>query len=324
MGIRPIFLFSLPRSGSTLLQRIIATHKDVCTTSECWFLLPIFYSLKGEDIYSEYGASACAHGIQDFVTCLGRKREDFYSSVRNFSYSMYTNASNPGATYFLDKTPRYYLIIDEIAKTFPEGKFIFLFRNPLAVLASMIMYWNNGRIRLHYNQVDLIKGPRFLYEGYRNLDGRNIAINYEKLLTDTDATLKQVFNYLDLTYDPTLSLSFSDVKLSGRLGDKSQTSKADNILKNDLSKWHGAFRSSYRKRFARDYLEQIGPTLISMMNYDIEELIDELYSIENVPWLIPGDIIDTLVGKLIRLMELHLFIKRQKQWKANRNYFLHH
>lgn len=35
-----LFLFSLPRSGSTLRQRVIATYPEVATSSELWLLLP--------------------------------------------------------------------------------------------------------------------------------------------------------------------------------------------------------------------------------------------------------------------------------------------
>ena len=36
----PIFLFSLPRSGSTLLQRVLMSHKDIASVAEPWLMLP--------------------------------------------------------------------------------------------------------------------------------------------------------------------------------------------------------------------------------------------------------------------------------------------
>jgi hypothetical protein len=46
MSARPtaIFLLSLPRSGSTLAQRILAAHEGIATTSEPWILLPYGYA----------------------------------------------------------------------------------------------------------------------------------------------------------------------------------------------------------------------------------------------------------------------------------------
>ena len=39
MAVKPVFLFSLPRSGSTMLQRALGRHPNIATLSESWFLL---------------------------------------------------------------------------------------------------------------------------------------------------------------------------------------------------------------------------------------------------------------------------------------------
>ncbi|MEZ4607679.1 MAG: sulfotransferase [Deinococcales bacterium] len=61
----PLFLFSLPRSGSTLLQRILAAHPDIATLSEPWFILPLIYMTRDEGIYSEYDHSHLTRALTD-------------------------------------------------------------------------------------------------------------------------------------------------------------------------------------------------------------------------------------------------------------------
>jgi len=51
--ITPIFIFSLPRSGSTLMERILATHPAVGTASEPWILLPFLYTRIRDGVYAE-------------------------------------------------------------------------------------------------------------------------------------------------------------------------------------------------------------------------------------------------------------------------------
>ncbi len=86
---------------------------------------------------------------------------------------MINNADN-GETYFLDKTPRYYLIIPEIAQIFPDAKFIFLFRNPLQVISSVMKTWCKGTLNgLHRYNNDLINGPQLLSEGYEILKDKS-------------------------------------------------------------------------------------------------------------------------------------------------------
>ena len=48
----PIFIISLPRSGSTLLQRILTSHESVASASEPWLLLPLIEMIGSKNIES--------------------------------------------------------------------------------------------------------------------------------------------------------------------------------------------------------------------------------------------------------------------------------
>ena len=66
--ITPIFIFSLPRSGSTLLQKIIASSNEVSTSSEPWILLPLLYSQKEEGTLSEYSHKNAVLALNDIIS----------------------------------------------------------------------------------------------------------------------------------------------------------------------------------------------------------------------------------------------------------------
>ncbi len=136
--IKPVFLISLPRCGSTLLQRILMGHSKISSIAEPWLLLPFIYTCKSTGIISAYSHQATRIGITDVINNLPNKQKDYYKFVSDFAYNIYNSLSKPGSVYFLDKTPRYSLIIPEIAEIFPEAKFIFLFRNPVQIFASML------------------------------------------------------------------------------------------------------------------------------------------------------------------------------------------
>jgi len=156
--LQPIFIFSLPRSGSTLLQRMIATNKEVSTASEPWVLLPFLYGLKKEGVYAEYSHLGVYHALQDLCKELPNGEEDYLAAVRSAALKIYGQLSDGNGKYFLDKTPRYALVVEEIIKTFPDGKVIFLWRNPLAVVASIIDTFGSGNWKLFHNKVDLFDG----------------------------------------------------------------------------------------------------------------------------------------------------------------------
>jgi hypothetical protein len=62
-----VFIISLPRSGSTLLQRILATRADFVTLSESWLLLPQIGLLFDEGIYAEYNQKLAITAITEFM-----------------------------------------------------------------------------------------------------------------------------------------------------------------------------------------------------------------------------------------------------------------
>src|SRR2546430_873315 len=132
----PIFLMSLPRSGSTLLQRLIAAHPQIATTSEPWVLLPVLSALRYSSSYADYSHSDASAAIADFCASLPSGDQSYFEAVRTFALELYAHASPRDAMYFLDKTPRYHLIAEELSRTFPDAKYVFLWRHPLSIVAS--------------------------------------------------------------------------------------------------------------------------------------------------------------------------------------------
>jgi Sulfotransferase family len=82
MSIRPIFLFSISRSGSTLVQRIIAAHDGVATASEPWLLLPHAYTLRPQGIDAEYVHPLLVTAIEDFAQSLPKGGDDYVDELR--------------------------------------------------------------------------------------------------------------------------------------------------------------------------------------------------------------------------------------------------
>ena len=72
--------------------------------------------------------------------------DDYWSALRGFALELYAKAAEPDATHFLDKTPRYHYIAPELFRLFPDAKVVFLWRNPLAVVASIVETWTQGQV----------------------------------------------------------------------------------------------------------------------------------------------------------------------------------
>ena len=272
----PLFLFSLPRSGSTLAQRILAAHQPIATASEPWILLPYLYTLREHGIYAEYSHQVLALAIEDFCKVLPRGREDYVAELREFALRLYGRASPNGTQYFLDKTPRYNLIASEVLATFPHAKCLFLWRNPLAVVASIIESWGDGKWNLHRFKVDLFDGFENLIRTYQRHKGEVHAMRYEALVTKPEETCDELFRYLDLPFDRSSLEFFGDVELRGRMGDSTGTNKYERVSSAPLEGWRRTLDNPVRKAWCRRYLRWIGKDRLAVMGYDLDGLIAEL------------------------------------------------
>ncbi len=275
----PLFLFSLPRSGSTLAQRILAAHEPIATASEPWILLPYLYPLRKGGIYAEYNHGSLVEAIEDFCHVLPEGREDYLAEVRELTMRLYGKASTDGALYFLDKTPRYHLISEEIVAAFPEGKFVVLWRNPLAIVASIIETWSGGRWNLYRFKVDLFDGIGNLARTQERYGDRIHAVRYEDLVTHPERSWEGVFRYLDLPFEPSALEQFSSVKLSGRMGDTTGVEKYAKVSGASMEGWRQTLNNPFRKAWCRRYLRWIGRDRLALMGYDLDALLAELDSL---------------------------------------------
>ncbi len=85
----PIFIFSLPRSGSTLLQRVLMSHNEIASLAEPWILLPYLYAQKQHGVLAEYSHCNAFYALNDFVENLPKTTEDYNEELNKFVTSLY-------------------------------------------------------------------------------------------------------------------------------------------------------------------------------------------------------------------------------------------
>lgn len=276
---KPLFIFSLPRSGSTLAQRILARSPAVASVSEPWLLLPYLYTLREQGQFSEYWHGRTVEAIRDFCDILPGGETAYREEMAGFVRRLYGRVAGTEAIYFLDKTPRYHLIAEEIMEMFPDGKFIFLWRNPLAVASSIMETWGGGRWKLHSYKIDLYTGLENLVNCYERHADRALSVRYEDMVSNPEGTWRSIMGYLDLSFDKEMVAGFSEVVFSGRMGDPTGTRQYQALSNEPLNKWKGGFGNPLRKQWARAYLRWIGEERLRIMGYDRHALEAELEAI---------------------------------------------
>jgi hypothetical protein len=280
--IIPIFIFSLPRSGSTLLQKIIASSKDVSTSAEPWILLPLLYSQKNEGVLTEYSHSKARKAFDQINLKLCENSKCYDQYLKDFVLSIYKGLSDEKSVFFLDKTPRYYLIIKEIEKLFPESKFIFLFRNPLSIYSSKLNTRRNNSFKyLYSDNIDLIYGNKLLAEGYLRFKDKSMKIIYRDLINDKNEILKQLELFLGFELNKDVFEDLSKVVIKGEMGDPGLLGLVNNHINNSsLKKWETTFNTPFRKKIAINYLYKLDDNFFECLEVSRESLINEVKNIK--------------------------------------------
>jgi Sulfotransferase family len=299
VAIRPIFVFSITRSGSTLVQRVIAAHEGVATVSEPWLLLPYLYTLRREGIDAEYTHPLLVTAIEDFCKELPAGSEDYRHELRDFVLRLYEKAAGPGARYFLDKSPPYYFVAEEIMRLFPEGKFIFLWRNPLSIIASIIETWQLGRWSPTLFREDLFIGLPRLVSAYLAKPANAYSVRFEDLIRGDATVWQQLMSYLDIDFDASALEHFGEVQLCGRMGDHTGVERYSQVSAEPAQKWAQTIGNPLRTIWCRRYLRFLGEERLSVMGYDADELVEQLDSQPLSTSLLLGDL-RSLVGDIAR------------------------
>ncbi len=272
-----VFIISLPRSGSTLLQKMLTANEEVASSAEPWILLP-FWSMRNIDssrcIYSH---ETCVNAVEDFIASMPTGEAVFNRAVREFAMSFYKEAAN-GAPVFVDKTPRYYLMIPELRKIFPEAKFIYLTRNPISVIASICETFNKGRLLYDQFYVDWFEGHRLMAKAIEEGGENTRVVSYESLVESPNLVITDLCAWLNLSYSEEMLISYKSSKFSGRMGDPMGIDQYVKVSKDSLDKWTEFLNSKYKRKIIAKMVQKLSGADLMVLGYAKEDLIKDLYT----------------------------------------------
>jgi len=268
-----------------MLQQIILSNYQVYSLPEPWLMLPLVYLTKADiDGRSSYNYRFGQINIEELFKRSGSDSLDrFRGRISKLALDTYSDLLPHNKKYFLDKTPRYYHIINELIEFFPNAKFVILVRNPLSVFCSIMDYnfdgalnWLKQNDRWH----DIVSAPRNLSQMKDN--AKAYFVRYEDIVVNRKQSLKRLFEYLDLNpmdldYKGKYSLAteFAETHAVDR--------KSLNLHKEPvgdyLNTWKNSITNWQKKRVIIEYIEFIGRETISELGYSYDELLTEAKSI---------------------------------------------
>jgi tetratricopeptide (TPR) repeat protein len=194
----PLFVVGMPRSGSTLVEQILASHSAVEGTME----LPNIISLAAElgsvaDARSEERPYPGVLARLDAAACR-RLGDEYIDETR-----IQRKTTRP---LFIDKMPNNFLHVGLICLILPHAKIIDARRHPMACCFSGFkMQFSEGH-RYSYDLQEIGDYYRLYVEYMRHFDdvlpGRIHRVHHESLVDDTEAEVRRLLDYCGLTFEP--------------------------------------------------------------------------------------------------------------------------
>lgn len=276
-----LFIVSPPRSGSTLLQRLLGSHSRIFTHPEPHLITPLAY-LGFHDTVDKapYDHINAAEAIRLFVRGLPRGEDDYLDAVRAYASTMYGRmlSTAPGRTMFLDKTPAYALVLPFLAKLYPRAKYVVLTRHPLAVMSSFASSFFDGDWeRAHaFNPVPERYVPamaRFLRERPVPM----VQVGYEELVADPEPQLARIFGFLGLPHEPESVEYGKRFQAKKGMGDPITIDQHTRPVTDSVHKWAAEVAGDASKRaLAERIADSLDPADLELWGYPRARLFDAL------------------------------------------------
>ena len=189
---KPIFILGMPRSGTTLAEQIISSHKDVVSGGELTFMQSIIkknfpkndYDLFAQDVYENLNLK---------LELIGK---DYCNELNNIN----------DAKKVTDKLPFNFIFIGFIKCCLPEAKIIHCTRNAkdtcISILKNYFPLDDVGFAHSESEIVEYYKEYNSLMKHWKSIFGDEIFdLSYEQNILNPKKTLEDLLKYLELDWD---------------------------------------------------------------------------------------------------------------------------
>jgi hypothetical protein len=184
----PIFVVGLPRSGSTLVEQILASHSLVDGTMELADLTNVSRSL---------GA--------DYVDALAVSDGDALERMGGNYIRTTSRRRNAGVPFFIDKMPNNWTFVALIQLILPHAKIIDARRHPMACGWSCFKQHFALGQNFSYNFTDIGRYyadyVRLMAHYIKVLPGRVHRVIHEELVTDPEPHIRALLDYCGLPFE---------------------------------------------------------------------------------------------------------------------------
>ncbi|HEX7037186.1 MAG TPA: sulfotransferase [Pseudomonadales bacterium] len=193
---RPVFVVGMPRTGTTLVERILAGHSHLVSIGE-FTEFPRLYGIRLREQFARDPSRTSSEASLDI---------DFAALGRSYSRAARDLAGD--ARGFVDKLPFNFLYCGYILAALPNAKVIHLTRDPLDTCYAVYKTLFFGAYGFSYDLDELasyyISYRRQMAHWHSVLPGRILDVSYEALVREPEVQVRRMTDWCGLPWEPSV------------------------------------------------------------------------------------------------------------------------
>jgi tetratricopeptide (TPR) repeat protein len=243
-GKTPIFIVGLPRTGTTLTERIVSSHSLVESLGETMFLQMV--------LRRESGVESVENMNPGMIEAVAKKNME--RIARGYLDSVSYRLGD--APMFIEKLPFNFMYLGFIAKAWPEARIIHLVRNPMDACFSMYKQVFTFAYKYSYSLEWLaryyVAHDRLRRHWQALLGKRMIEVHYESLVSDPENQTRTLLDGLGLEFEDAC-LNFDKNKTPSTTASSVQV--REKVHRGSIKRWT---RFARQLQPLKDHLESAG------------------------------------------------------------------
>jgi tetratricopeptide (TPR) repeat protein len=245
-ALAPIFIVGMPRSGTTLVEQMLAAHSAIRGGGELTYVGRLAIELG--KTWQARGDSA--PGDDATVADDLRKAANRYAGLTADLHRRYPR--------FTDKMPQNFLYIGLIQLLFPKSTIIHCQRDPVATCfscyqkrftAGNYFSFDLGNLGQYYGSYE-----RIMRHWHQVLPDKILDVRYEDMVADPEKGIRRILEFCKLEFEPGC-LNFQSVKRAVATASNAQVRKP--IYKSSIEHW-------------RHYKQHLGPLFASLQESGVQ------------------------------------------------------
>lgn len=226
----PVFIFGMPRSGTTLVEQILSSHPQVYGAGELKYISQVIQTLAGQ-FSNQAGYPACLNLLNPINSCsIG---ESYVNKVRNL-----VPGDKENILRITDKMPGNFTNLGLISLLLPNAKLIHCRRNPMDSCFSCFTQ-HFTQVIVYTRQLEDLGNYYQLYEDlmahwHNVLPIPILDVSYENMVENTEEMTRKIIDFVGLEWDDAC-LNFHETERKVKTASLEQVRKP--IYTSSVGKW---------------------------------------------------------------------------------------